>query len=138
MKERIKDIIIIVFPLTIVLTFLIQLKWHSASILDWLNLYGLFYPISSDAIGSSFNYEYYIKGLLITIIIFGIFSYFLNYFLIKQIVNRLIKRRVVIVIWIVFLLLVLPKIIIINYSDFMWDYDKTSKFESKTFYMFNK
>lgn len=136
MKAKNKDIISIIFPLTFFLTFSIQQKWHSSSVLDWPNVYGLFYPISSDAIGSSFNYDYYLKGFLITIPIFGFLSYLFNRFLFQKIKNKLIKIGIMILIWIGFSWLVLPRLLFIGYSNFKWDYDQSSIFLTKTFLFF--
>lgn len=134
MKARNKDIISIIFPLTFFLTFFIQQKWHSSNVLDYPNLYGLFYPIFSDAIGSSFSYDYYIKGFLITIPIFGFLSYLFNHFLLQKIKTKLIKTSLVILIWIGFSCLVLPRILFITYSNFKWDYDQSSIFLTKIFF----
>jgi hypothetical protein len=136
MKNKTKEILYIVLPLSFFLSFLFQQKWHSKSVMDWPNLYGLFYPISSDAIGSSFNYEYYIKGLLIALIIFGTISYLFNSFVLQKIKNWFIKKGIIILIWIGFSLLVLPRILFINYAVFKWDYNHTSIFLSKTWLFF--
>lgn len=136
MKNKTKEILSIVLPLSFVLSFLLQQKWHSKSVLDWPNLYGLFYPISSDAIGSSFNYEYYIKGLLIALTVFGIISYLFNSFVLQKIKNKFIKIGILILIWVGFSLLILPRILFIHHAIFKWDYDQTAIFLSKTWLFF--
>ncbi|MGQ8338449.1 hypothetical protein ACUNWD_17975 [Sunxiuqinia sp. A32] len=132
LRRELFKIFAIVFPLAMVLTFLIQLKWHSSSIIDWPNLYGLFYPVTSDAIGYTFNFEYYIKGLVIHLVIFGLVGYFLVNVLDTKLKIKILRKILIIVVWIGFIIVVLPRIIIVQDADFKWDYDKTTKIDEKT------
>ena len=134
MKKPIRElfkIFAIVLPLAMILTFLIQLKWHSSSVVDWPNLYGLFYPVTSDAIGYTFNFEYYIKGLIIHLVIFGLIGYILVNILDSKLKRKIIRKILITVVWIGFIIVVLPRIIIVKDAEFKWDYDKSTIFEKR-------
>lgn len=108
LKRELIKILAIVSPLAILMTFLIQLKWHSSSVVDWPNLYGLFYPVSSDAIGYTFNFEYYIKGLMIHFMFFGFISYLLVNIIANKLKSKIIKKILVIAVWLGFGIFILP------------------------------
>lgn len=119
----------VLIPLAIILSFLIDYKRESASIIDWPNVYGLFYPMFSDAIGHSFNIEYYCKGLILNFILFFLISYPVVIYLNRIIHKQWIKISLISMIWLIFSAIIIFKTIFISYVDFKWDYDKTSIFK---------
>lgn len=133
-KRETLDALVFILPMSIVWTFTICLKWHSR-LGDWPDVYGMFYPISSDSIGSSLHYEYYIKGIIINILLFSIISALVYFALVKRILNSKIKRIIIRLILVAFWGVMLLKAVFVGESDMMWDYDKTSKFEKKTLYI---
>jgi hypothetical protein len=131
LKRELLRIIFIVIPFALVMTFMILLKYQSSSVLDWPNLYGLFYPVTSDQVGYTFNFDYYIKGLIIHLIIWGGIGYFTARFLDLKLKNKILRRVLIGIVWFGFMTFVLFRILIIDDANIKWDYDKTIKIEEK-------
>ena len=130
-KRELLRIFLIVIPFALVMTFMILLKYQSSSVPDWPSLYGLFYPVTSDQVGYTFNFDYYIKGLIIHLIIWGGIGYFTARFLDLKLRSKILRRILIGSVWIGFITFVLFRILIIDDANIKWDYDKTIKIEEK-------
>ena len=91
----------------------------------------MFYPVTSDQVGYTFNFDYYIKGLIIHLIIWGGIAYFTVRFLDLKLKSKILRRILIGSVWIGFITFVLFRILIIDDANIKWDYDKTIKIEEK-------
>ena len=83
----IKKILTYSIPIGLIAAWFISFEWISESVLDGPNLYGLIYPHRSDAIGSSFAYEFYLKGILINFPLYMLLGALIYWMAIRNIVK---------------------------------------------------
>ena len=123
-----KSFLTIVSPLSIALTFLVEFHWESTNIVDYPDLYGFIYPIRSSAMHTSFGYEYYIKGILISLLFFGFISWGVNFLIQKYISNTTLLKGLIILIWLIFFIAIIPRILFIQDAIIKWDYNHATLF----------
>jgi len=121
MKE-LKNILLYIIPISLISTILVSTKWVSESITDTPNLYGLIYPVRSDALGSSFAYEFYLKGILLNSIPYFIFGLIVYYLSIKRLKNTKVKTGISIGLWILLILIYSPFLVFLSEYSLKWDY----------------
>jgi len=119
----IKKILTYSIPISLIAAWFISFEWISESVVDGPNLHGLIYPHRSDAIGSSFAYEFYLKGILINFPLYILLGTLIYWIAIKRIVKRKIRNGIIIGLWLISILIYIPSLIFISEYRFSWDYD---------------
>lgn len=119
----IKEFLKYIFPLSVILNMLFQVEWLSDSIIDGPNLQGLLYPHSSDAIGSSFAYEFYWKGIILNTFIYGLLAYILYKLTLSRISNRKVNSSISIILWVLTSLRILMFLLFFSEYYFFWDFN---------------
>ncbi len=112
-----------VLPVYIISTLLFSVEWLSDSVPDGPNLHGLIYPQSSDAIGSSFAYEFYLKGILINSLLYGLFGVAVYKLVFSRVKNKKINIAISIVLWTLAFLPTLLFFLFFSEYSFSWDYN---------------
>jgi len=112
-----------VLPTYIISILLFQVEWLSDSLLDGPNLHGLIYPQSSDAIGSSFAYEFYLKGILINSVPYGLFGVLVYKLVFSRVKSKKINMAILIVLWTLAFFPILLFLVFFYECSFYWDYN---------------
>ena len=119
--KALKNNLLFVIPISLILARLISIKSTSESIIDAPNLYGLIYPVRSDALGSSFAYEFYLKGILLNSIPYFLFGLIVYYVLIKTLKNTKIKIGIAIGLLVLLILIYSPFLVFLSEYNLKWD-----------------
>lgn len=118
-----------ILPIGIIAPCFFSFQWVSESVADGPNLYGLIYPQKSDAIGSSFAYEFYLKGILLNMSIYLLFGTLIYLTLIKRIKKTKILNGLSVAIWIIATLVCVKNLMFFSEYTFKWDYDFPVEYE---------
>jgi hypothetical protein len=112
-----------ILPIGIITEDFFSFQWVSESVVDGPHLYGLIYPQNSDAIGSSFAYEFYLKGILLNMSIYLLIGTLIYWVLIKRIKKIKTINGLSVGIWIIATLVCVGNLMFFSEYTFKWDYD---------------
>ena len=129
MKNLLKPLVFAI-PFAIILSWTLYFVWVPIPGEGGTKLFGLFYPQSSDSWASSFEYQYYWKGILINFPVYFIIGILIYWLTIKRMNRKLITSLIAIVLWA--FVIWLNRISYLFFSDFsfLWDYDSPELFVS--------